>query len=1057
MEISLRERLALKLSKALHAICGKIVFSTRTSSSISDMKLFSLFCDLRTILSGAVLVVALCWSTTSLSQDAEEGADPSQGDTATADEEEQASEDEVEEELVVTGTQIKGIDIAGVLPVSSITSEDIEDLGVSSGDELLDMVPEQGQNFFNEEENISGGVNAARGDIGAFNLRNLGTGNTLVLLNGRRLVNAASYQTEEVGGSFVPVNTVNSNTIPVLGVERLEVLKDGAAAIYGADAVAGVINTVLKTDVDGLTVSLRYSTYKLVSRTVQNAHIEWGRYFNENRTNLSVLFDFQSRDRISANEDERWRESDLRPLVPDGSPWEGSTSFRNTSAHSLYGQFDMVPSNRRFGVRGRLTDNAGEFETYPIGDPRCQWELNEHICGGVDGQGVYRYNLNEFRDLSSKRQRTTLFAYLNHELDSGLQSFSEFMWYSASTNLRRHPSYAFSTVKHRVGAENYYNPFGPCGSPNRLPDSVIPDVPCSGVELFIDNYRWAELPRIIENDGNVFRILQGLRGSFAKWDWESAILWSRATRQDLTRNRVSNNLLREALFDPTPAAYNPFSGGVSSNIERVLVDVTRDNETSLLLADFKLATFELLTAPAGPIGSLFGIEIRREAFVDDRDDRLDGTIPYTDYEGDTYPFVSDVVNSSPTPDSEGDRMVTSLFSEFYVPLHETVDSQVALRFENFSDVGSSIVGKAAVGWHPTPVFGLRGSVSQSFRAPNLVTVNEDIVARQNTRRDWACTYAAVNGGDPGEDELDCSGSTQRVAEGSDLLTAEESVNTSIGVVFHPVDQVTITLDHWTIEKEDTIGLLGEENHTVYDLLLRLQAGTDNCDTVVGNPAVVRIDDVTDDQAAIFLAAGLCPFGNIDNIRDIYANLDTRTLSGLDLAIYADLETAIGDFSLKYLVSNLRNFEQEAGGKAGELVAAKADGILPPDIPIEGFADLIRKDGNQEYKQTMLARWRLEQWRASISRSSLSDFYQDSLTLDDGTPDGMKYVIPEMTTWNMTVDYRLRDVMAKRTRIRLGIRNIFNERAPLADRYFGYFSDAHRDAGRYQYLDIRMTF
>ena len=91
-------------------------------------------------------------------------------------------------------------------------------------------------------------MNSARGDVGAFNLRSIGTGNTLVLLNGRRVVNAAGYQTEEVGGSFVPVNTANSNALPVYGIDRVEVLRDGASAIYGADAVAGVVNTVLKND-----------------------------------------------------------------------------------------------------------------------------------------------------------------------------------------------------------------------------------------------------------------------------------------------------------------------------------------------------------------------------------------------------------------------------------------------------------------------------------------------------------------------------------------------------------------------------------------------------------------------------------------------------------------------------------------------------------------------------------------------------------------------------------------------------------------------------------------
>ena len=86
--------------------------------------------------------------------------------------------------------------------------------------------------MFNEAENISGGVNSARGDIGAYNLRNMGTGNTLVLLNGRRLVNSPGYQTEYIGGDFVPAMTVNSNLIPVYGQERLEILRDGASAIY---------------------------------------------------------------------------------------------------------------------------------------------------------------------------------------------------------------------------------------------------------------------------------------------------------------------------------------------------------------------------------------------------------------------------------------------------------------------------------------------------------------------------------------------------------------------------------------------------------------------------------------------------------------------------------------------------------------------------------------------------------------------------------------------------------------------------------------------------------
>ena len=154
--------------------------------------------------------------------------------------------DEEVEEVVVTGSQIKGAKITGVLPVTVLSSEDIEAIGPEDGTELLENIAEQGVNYFTEAESDSGGVNSARGDVGAYNLRNMGVGNTLVLLNGRRLVNNAGYQTELLGGDYVPTMSVNSNLIPTNALDRVELLKDGASAIYGADAVAGVVNNVLQ-------------------------------------------------------------------------------------------------------------------------------------------------------------------------------------------------------------------------------------------------------------------------------------------------------------------------------------------------------------------------------------------------------------------------------------------------------------------------------------------------------------------------------------------------------------------------------------------------------------------------------------------------------------------------------------------------------------------------------------------------------------------------------------------------------------------------------------------
>ena len=171
-----------------------------------------------------------------------------------------ANESDIEEILVV-GSRINSQNLKKILPVTIINSEELKVLGIDSGDDLIMSLVENGTNRFNDAGNAIAGVNSARGDMGAFNLRNLGTGNTLVLMNGRRLINSPSFQSESVGGSFVPVNSVNTNIIPVNGIERVEVLRDGSSAIYGADAVAGVINFVTKKNKEGF--EFNFKNYKL--------------------------------------------------------------------------------------------------------------------------------------------------------------------------------------------------------------------------------------------------------------------------------------------------------------------------------------------------------------------------------------------------------------------------------------------------------------------------------------------------------------------------------------------------------------------------------------------------------------------------------------------------------------------------------------------------------------------------------------------------------------------------------------------------------------------------
>ena len=962
-----------------------------------------------------------------------------------------ADDESVVEEVVVTGSQIKGAKITGSLPVSVITGIDIEAIGADSGEDLLESIAEQGLNYFNEAEDASGGVNASRGDVGAYNLRNLGVGNSLTLLNGRRLVNSPGYQTELIGGDYVPTVSVNSNLIPVSGIERLEILRDGASAIYGADAVAGVINNVLQTDFEGLNVTARVSAYDHFSAEDTKITAKWGSFFNEGATNVSVFFDHYDRENINAQEDPRWGAGDHRPFVDDDSPWKTSTSFRNLSSNSLYGQFDMVSSSEHSGesYNHLWTDSNGEFEIFPLGDDKCTnrghplFDTGYGTCIAQDGNGALRSNFWGPTDVRSELVRTNAVMFINHDMGNGIESFTELAFYRSDSDRTAHASYAFSSSKHRVGADNYYL--------NQLMVDVdgVPTAIFAGKPLYIDNYRYEERQRMVNVEKETYRFLQGFRGTNGDWDWETAFVTSKATSDDITSNRMSNNLLKEALNDPTPAAYNPFSAGVDSNIERTLIDVYRKGSSELTMVDFKMSNNEFFELPSGDIAVLVGAEYRDEEIVDDRDPRLDGTITYTDYEGDTYPLVADVLNSSPTGDVSGSRDVLSVFAEMQIPVNDRVNMQLALRNEDFSDYGSSTVGKLAIGMDIAPWLDFRASVSTAFRAPNIIQVNEKTVVRSGTRYDRAAFQ--VNAVQSVDNVIDSDSryTIQRMATGAENLEAEESDNTSYGLVLTPTDNLIITVDTWSIEKDKTIGLFGRENQTVNDMLLRFANGTNNCDTFAGDPLVVR-EAADDGDAAGFAAAGVCPFGDIKYIQNNYTNMALRTVEGTDLGIYYGIESDIGNFDVRYIGTFLDKFEQKASGDFAALQAKKDSGEIPDSIPLKGFGDLLGKDGVYDNKHTLRVSWDKGPYRVSVFGLKKGSFEQTSLGLKDGKP----YIVPSMTTLNLTLsyDFELNDHDA---RIRFAVKNLQDERAPTADRYYGYYADAHQDYGRNYYLDFTL--
>ena len=949
--------------------------------------------------------------------------------------------DEEVEEVVVTGSQIKGAKITGVLPVTILSSDDIDAIGPEDGTELMENIAEQGVNYFTEAESDSGGVNSARGDVGAYNLRNMGVGNTLVLLNGRRLVNNAGYQTELLGGDFVPTMSVNSNLIPSNALDRVELLKDGASAIYGADAVAGVVNNVLDTDYTGFEVSFRGNGYDHFAANDERVQIKYGADLNEGRTNISVMFDFYDRDSIAAAEDPRWGDSDHRKWIPSDSLWANDSSFNNRYS-GKWAQLDL---------RGTTdySDGSGEIQMMPSTDPRCSrddsLDTGYGTCLGVDttslANGEYYINPGQFRDYRGELERDNTFIFINHELQNGNELFAEIGQYNSEYRRLKEPAGDFSTALLNIGPDYYYT--------NLL--GINSDNSSSNKNIRIDNWRPDIGPRVINVEKETSRFLIGLRGTTdSGWDWETAILSSKAESEDFTQNRLSNSLLQAGLADSTSNAINIFSSDVKTALAPAIINVSRDDTSELSTFDFKASNPEIFNLPAGPVAMLLGFEYRKEEYSDDRDPRLDGTTRFTSIvTGLTFPFVGDVLGSSPTADTTGERETNSIFAEFILPLANNIESQIALRHEDPDDTDSSTVGKFALGWDVSQNFSLRGSFSTSFRVPNLIQKNQLYVTRYGGVNDAVGVYV----GGSNSFALDDRYSIQSFRIGNPDLKPEESDNYSVGFVWTPeiLEGLTITYDEWEIKKENTIVLLGRSNVVVNDLINLINFGTSNCSNY-SNPFVTRDTDFSYDEAelAAFSSAGICPVGEAQVVTDPYANAATRTIAGNDLGIYYDLDTDIGRFKLSVNHSETDKFTQEPTATYAQLAAAQDSGIIPFDVSLSGFGDLALQDGNYVKKTSMKLNYRYGDWGAQISSLKKGQFYQSSETRSDGT----RYMIPSMRTVNASVYYNF-EIGDYDARIKLAVKNIDDERAPLADRFYGFFADAHQDYGRNYYLDFRL--
>lgn len=975
------------------------------------------------------------------------------------------------EEIVVVGTQIRGR-ITQALPVTVLDANQIDATGALSGDELFRSIPQMGDVTFNPSNNPQTS-NAARGDVNSINLRNLGVGNTLVLLNGRRLV---THPTSQAGEGNVPVLGYNSNAIPVANIQRLEILRDGAAAIYGADAVAGVVNTVLRSNYDGISIDGRWGTAESTSRTEWQLNGVIGKNFGGGAGNVTVFGDFTHRSAQLAEDLPYTASNDFRPFFADNPAFAGNVAADGRATQSPWANLAVVngPGTIRRGTTA-LTSSAGAFHTRSTVPPGCVVTLSTDTCIATGTRATNttlreeRYDNAVGTTVTPEINRFNSFLTAHYDVSDDVTIYGEAGYYRATSHAVQPPTINLNAIT--IPASNYWNPFGPTVfangmvNPNRL--SGLTNVPAAGLPSRLTTYRYVDTgPQFVDVTNTQSRFLGGARGKLGSFDFDSAVLYSEARSSDVS-DAINMTRLQQSLALSTPDAYNPFSGGCAATpsvgdcspssrvaIDSILFKLERRTKTTLALADFKLSRSDLAKLPAGDLGVAIGVEGRRETQSDTRDDNLNGTIPFVDAVTGAV-STSNTAAVSPTPSTSGSRVVLSAFAELGVPLVSPemdvplirrLDLQVAGRFENYSDFGAVFKPKAAAAWDIVDGLRLRGSYSLGFRAPNLEQTKTVQYSRLGSNTDfYRCeadlrarritSFAACNRGV----------SYAIFVSGNPDLEPEHSTNWSVGTVIQPnfipshLGRVTLTADFWSISQTGIVGQFGPQNALVQDYLDRVSGSS--------NPNVIRAA-VNSDDTPLFAGTGLPAAGIVTTIQDRFVNLLPQKVQGIDLALVYNLrDTGIGDFDFDINVAKLTKFTRQVPPEIQLLFDARAAGTINIATPLADTSDLIKTRSRPEWRATASLTWTLNQFQIG-GFANLIGAVNDINFLDaTGTP----YVVDGQTTFNLYAQYRIKGGRLDGTRFRIGARNLFDAQPPLSGD--GVLGALYNPYGRYIYATI----
>ncbi|WP_205859110.1 TonB-dependent receptor [Pleionea sediminis] len=885
------------------------------------------------------------------------------------------------EKLVITGSSIKRSDVEGELPVQVIDREDIDRSGVASVGELIQELPVM-QGYTHATDSVGGGG----GGVVSASIHDLGDTYTLVLLNGRRMAPRGDG------------NTIDLNSIPLAAIERIEVLTDGASATYGSDAIAGVVNFILKRDLQETHVNARYSSPQEEGGKSWNFNISSG-FGDIHGDGYNFLFSY-------AHD----RQEQLAAVDRDFAE-TGIISFRN-EGRDLYffnGSGNSIPGNTRVRWNDPVSGEEEEiiFNPYGVsqgafGDVSCP----EQTSAIVD---ECWFDYTSTIEIYPESTRDSFITQAEFQLSEDMTLFAELLYsdYEMTTRIAPFPT----------GWVRLTN----SGIPGLVTDEVFPHL----TQVQIDNLvsvdgRWRALPvgnRTTTWNTKATHIVVGLEG-YIGTDIDYTATLTRS-QNDTDQNYTKGWLLADEFISAVETGdINIFApqGVVTSNDVQGLEYIGNwDNSKTWVDAANFVAQKPLFAMTGGEAIIATGFEFRSTSY--------EQTISNAN-------LNEEVLFMSADTPYDLRRNTYGLFAEMALPFTETFDVSASIRYDNIgaiksgqTDVNKSesdVTYKIGALWKATDSMSVRASLGTGFKAPDMLEIARPRSDFGVTSGNFACPFDAT---DPLE-QYCLSGNSQYAVylQGYSKLKPETSEQKTLGLVYSPTTDFSMTVDYWSVDMEDQVTSLSESQ-------------------IFSNPKLyrdlftTRMNNATGENELAIIQASV--------------NVGKSENSGLDWKFEIDNELGIGELKTTFAGTYMIDSQYTLPGTDDEWVSSMGRFGDNQEVTFRNIAQITNELTHDKFTHTFTIFYR------SGYQDQLQDAETCAVTYDDAFGDcvDVQLRVSAFVKSDWLTQYDLTDDI----RVSFGINNILDRKPDLSLRSGGAghqvgFDPRYADAfGRTYYL------